>query len=82
MNDAAVFQAWFRNDAEKAKQWFARVQKPTKLTALQRTRGAVALLFAKGDAKTAFEEWDKGLEQIGQFKDLVQRETLRQSWLE
>ena len=82
MNEAAVFQAWFRNDAEKAKQWFARVQKPTKSTPLQRTRGAVALLFAKGDAKTAFEEWDKGLEQIGQFKDLVQRETLRQSWLE
>ena len=81
-NEAAVFQAWFRNDAEKPRQWFARVQKPKQLTPLQRTRGAVALLFAGGNTKTAFEKWADGLEMIEQFKDAIQRETLKRSWLE
>lgn len=82
IHEAAVFQAWFRNDAEKAQKWFARIQKPGQLAPLQRTRGTVALRFAQGDAKTAFEEWAKGLEEIEQFKDAVQRTTVRESWLE
>ena len=81
-NEAAVFQGWFRKDARKATEWFARVKRPASFTPLQRIRAGVARRFVEGDIDAAYSEWSKGLTIIEGFQDALQRELLRGSWLE
>jgi hypothetical protein len=53
--EAAVFQAWFRDNPSKALFWVYRIRNK-KLTRLQRLRLDVALLWAEG---RLFDAWEK-----------------------
>ena len=82
VNEAGVFQSWFRRDAAKANLWFARVDKPARLTPILRCRTEVARRFAQGEFNHAYAEWAKGMQVIEGFSDAMQRERLREGWLE
>jgi hypothetical protein len=53
--EAAVFQAWFRDNASKALFWVYRIRN-RKLTRLQKLRLDIALLWAEG---RLFDAWEK-----------------------
>src|SRR5258708_5347480 len=53
--EAAVFQAWFRDDSTKAHFWARRVRE-RKLTPLQQLRLDIALLWSHGKL---FDAWEK-----------------------
>lgn len=53
--EAAVFQAWFRNNPGKARLWMGKIS-GRKLTPLQEMRLNVALLWAEG---RLFDAWEK-----------------------
>lgn len=53
--EAAIFQAWFRDNPSKALFWVYRIR-GKKLTRLQKTRLDVALLWAEG---RLFDAWEK-----------------------
>ena len=53
--EAAVFQAWFRDNPSKALFWVYRIRNK-KLTRLQKQRLDIALLWAEG---RLFDAWEK-----------------------
>ena len=53
--EAAVFQAWFRDNPSKALFWVYRIRN-NKLTRLQKLRLDIALLWAEG---RLFDAWEK-----------------------
>jgi hypothetical protein len=53
--EAAIFQAWFRDDSAKAHFWAGRVR-GNKLTPLQQLRLHIALLWSHGKL---FDAWEK-----------------------
>jgi len=53
--EAAVFQAWFRDNPGKARSWMAQTR-GRRLTPLQHARLSVALLWAEG---RLFDAWEK-----------------------
>jgi hypothetical protein len=64
--EAAVFQAWFREDLEKAGMWAARIRH-RKLTYDQECRLAIALLWANG---RLFEAWEKLGQMLTRFREM------------
>lgn len=52
--EAAVFQAWFRDNPGKARSWMSQIR-GRKLTPLQQKRLSVALLWAEG---RLFDAWE------------------------
>jgi hypothetical protein len=53
--EAAVFQAWFREDHVKAGSWASKIR-PRKLTSWQQARLQIALLWSRG---RLFDAWEK-----------------------
>lgn len=53
--EAAVFQAWFRDNPGKARSWAVLIQ-DRKLTSFERQRLNIALLWAEGKLFDAFEK--------------------------
>jgi hypothetical protein len=65
--EAAVFQAWFRDNPSKALFWVYRIRN-NKLTRLQKQRLDIALLWAEG---RLFDAWEKlGTEFLAQMRGL------------
>jgi hypothetical protein len=62
--EAAIFQAWFREDHEKAAMWAARIRHG-KLTPEQECRLNIALLWANG---RLFDAWEKLSESLTRFQ--------------
>ncbi|HEY6271165.1 MAG TPA: M50 family metallopeptidase [Terriglobales bacterium] len=62
--EAAVFQAWFREDLDKAGAWAARIHH-RRLTSDQQCRLTIALLWAEG---RLFDAWEK----LGQLTTSLQ----------
>ena len=82
LTEAGIFQAWFRRDASKAAVWFGRARNGKRMAPLLRTPAEVARHFVEGNFDLAYREWEKGLAVIERFQDAVQRERIRESWLE
>jgi hypothetical protein len=61
--EAAVFQAWFRDNPSKALFWVYRIRNK-KLTRLQKQRLDIALLWAEGRLFDAWEKLGKGYLQL------------------
>ena len=64
--EAAIFQAWFRDNPAKARVWVKQIRE-SRLTPLQRARLATAQLWAEGklfDAWEKFEEYFQLLEKL------------------
>ena len=49
INEAGIFQAWFRHDADKSSVWFERVKHPRKLHPILRVRANVVRNFVRGN---------------------------------
>jgi hypothetical protein len=62
--EAAIFQAWFREDLEKASMWAVRIRHG-KLTAEQECRLSIALLWANG---RLFDAWEKLSQALARFQ--------------
>src|SRR5580765_5600102 len=65
--EAAVFQAWFRDNPSKALFWVYRIRH-NKLTRLQKMRLDIALLWAEG---RLFDAWEKlGTDYLAELHEL------------
>ena len=65
--EAAVFQAWFRDNPSKALFWVYRIRNK-KLTRLQKLRLDIALLWAEG---RLFDAWEKlGTDYLAELREL------------
>lgn len=62
--EAAIFQAWFREDLEKAGMWADRIRHG-RLTAEQECRLSIALLWAQG---RLFDAWEKLSQSLARFQ--------------
>ncbi len=80
--EAAVFQAWDRNDIEKATQWLQRVKALNRLPPLSRLRVAIAMDGAKKDFESAIGNWGQGQSLIERLPATKIRELMLSSWAE
>ena len=63
--EAVVFQAWFREDLEKAGMWASRIRH-RRLTPDQECRLKIALLWAKGKL---FDAWETLSQSLSRFQN-------------
>jgi hypothetical protein len=82
MLEAAVFQAWERDDAGKSAKWLSRVKAPARLPRLMQMRGTIAMNCAKRDFESAHANWREGLTLIEKLPATPVRESLAGSWAE
>jgi hypothetical protein len=82
MLESAVFQAWGRDDADKAAKWLGRVRRPGRLPKLMQLRGTIAVSCARGDYESAHISWLEGLALIQKLPATPVRESLNLSWSE
>lgn len=80
--EASVFHAWFKRDAEKAREWKSRVQHLNKLPPILRIRAEVALLWVRDRPDEAAASWESGLALIRAMLDTPTRSSWEESWLE
>lgn len=80
--EAAVFSAWFRNDAVLGEKWITQLPKPKLIPRLVRLRLNVALCCAHQDYDAADLSWQEGLVFIESSTSGSAREPLKESWLE
>jgi hypothetical protein len=79
--EAAVFQAWFRDNAAKARSWSAMIH-DGKLSASQRQRLKIVLLWAEGKPFDAWEQIAEYLRLLDAIADPNTRELARKSALD
>jgi hypothetical protein len=80
--EAAVFAAWFRNDAVTAQKWFSQVRKLKTIPQLLRIRANVALACARAEYEQALVAWQQGLTFIDALPATAARKQLKDGWLE
>jgi hypothetical protein len=80
--EAAVFTAWFRDDASLGDQWLTQVKKPRLMQRLVQIRLDVALRCAHRDYDAADLAWRDGITFIERSSSGTARERLKESWLE
>lgn len=71
--EAAIFQAWFRDNPAKARSWAALIR-PGSLDRLEMQRLQVALLWAEGKLFDAFEKLSAYLEHLSKAPPSPSRE--------
>jgi hypothetical protein len=64
--EAALFQAWFRDDAEKARFWVLQMRNSSAI-ALQQPRLSIALMWAEG---RLFDAWEKLRDYLAEIQKL------------
>jgi hypothetical protein len=79
--EAAIFQAWFRENPEKARSWVEQIH-VRKLTAVQQQRITIALLWADGRLFDAWEQMEAYLILLGHLPDAPDRDLAEKSALE
>jgi hypothetical protein len=79
--EAAVFQAWFRDNAAKARSWSAMIESD-RLLPSQQQRLAIVLLWAEGKLFDAWELMSGYIALLEQIPDANARELARKSALE
>lgn len=80
--EAAVFVAWFRNDALTADKWARKVKHPKQGPPLPRIRLQTALLCSRADFDAALISWQEGQTWIENLPATPSNDRLRDSWLE
>ena len=71
--EAAIFQAWFRDNPAKARSWAALIR-PGRLDSLETQRLQIAVLWAEGKLFDAFEKLTAYLENLGKVPSSPVRE--------
>lgn len=79
--EAAFFQAWFRDNPEKARSWAAFIP-DKKLASFELQRLNIALLWAEGKLFDAFEKWPAYFESLRQTPESPARVLAEKSALE
>lgn len=79
--EAAVFQAWFRDNPAKARSWAALIRNK-RLAPFERQRLNIALLWAEGKLFDAFEKWPKYFQSLRQTPESPARALAEKSAIE
>jgi hypothetical protein len=79
--EAAVFQAWFRDNAAKARFWAGRIH-DGKLSRFEQTRLKIALLWAEGRLFDAFERMPDYFAALRELPESLARELREKSAVE
>jgi hypothetical protein len=80
--EASIFQAWFRGDAAKASEWYAKVGDSIEIPPILKLRAMIALLWAQGKTGDAIRVWQRALVAIRSWPRSPVQSDLEQSWLE
>jgi hypothetical protein len=80
--EAAVFAAWFRNDAVLADKWSAQLRKPRLVSNLAKITLRIATSCARRDFDNAKKGWQEGLAFIDRATKGNSHNLLKESWLE
>jgi len=80
--EAAIFQAWWRNDADKATQWLAQIRRQKMLPRLFQLRAALAVECAKKNFDAANSLWEEGRFIIDKLPPSDVRNLMSTSWSE
>jgi hypothetical protein len=79
--EAAMFQAWFRDDSAKARFWAARIRR-RGLSPLQRCRLHIALLWSEGKLFDAWEQLSDYFQLLREMPASPARDLLEQNGFE
>jgi hypothetical protein len=79
--EAAVFQAWFRDNPVKARSWAAMIHN-RKLLPVQKERLKIVLLWAEGKPFDAWERMAEYMDLLGRIPDEKARALARKNALE
>jgi hypothetical protein len=82
MLEAAVFQAWHRDNAGRSATWLSRVKAPGRLPRLLQLRSTIAVNCALRDFESAHTNWREGLALIEKLPATPVRDSLNLSWSE
>jgi hypothetical protein len=80
--EAAVFSAWFRDDASIAEKWLLQLNKRQPLLPVLQARIDVALNCANRDFDGSIAAWERGFRQLEQMPMQPPTKSLKESWLE
>ncbi|MGC2330062.1 MAG: M50 family metallopeptidase [Candidatus Acidiferrales bacterium] len=80
--EAAIFQAWSRNDQQKAKLWALRSDVSSAIPPLSQLRFTTCMHWAARDYDKVALAWEEGCRQIETLPPSSQKDLLRDSWLE
>jgi len=80
--EAAVFSAWFRNDAQLASKWRARVKKFNAVPQLMKLRFEISMDCARQDYISALSRWKDGFSFIEKLPPTPIKGKLTKSFLE
>lgn len=79
--EAAIFQAWNRENLEKADIWHARACESGRSDPLNLTRLDISMNWARRRYDEALSAWQKGFDQIERLPASASKDLSRQSWL-
>jgi hypothetical protein len=79
--EAAVFQAWFRDNPDKARFWAGRIHN-RKLSRVEQIRLKIALLWVEGRLFDAFERLPEYFSALRELPETAAREIREKSALD
>ena len=82
MLEGAIFQAWERDNVEKATKWIELVKTPKRLPKLMQLRSTIAISCAKRDFTSAHTDWQEGWALIEKLPPTPVRDVAIASWSE
>jgi hypothetical protein len=80
--EAAIFQAWYRHNASKARFWVSQIGNMNSLSPLQKLRLEIALLWAEGRPFVAWEKLGEYLDQVRKLPASAVRDLAEKGVLE
>jgi hypothetical protein len=80
--EAAVFSAWFREDAGTAQKWFSQINRLNTLPKLHQFRAEIALCCARREFPAAFSRWQQACAFIEKLPKTRLKERLVEGFLE
>jgi hypothetical protein len=80
--EAAVFQAWERDNIDKSAKWLSHVRAPRRMPKLMQLRSTIAMNCAKRDFESAHANWGEGLAFIEKLPPTPLRDSVSVSWSE
>ena len=81
LTEAAIFQAWYREDEEKAKTWAQALAGPAG-PPLNQLRLAICMHWVARQYEQATSAWEEGRKQVERLPASPQKDSMRESWLE
>lgn len=80
--EAAVFTAWFRNDAVTAQKWLEQVRRMKAISPLLRIRADVASTSARMEYDQALAAWQRGVDLVSALPVSPEQKRLKDGWME